>query len=167
MRITIGSKNKAKIQAVQSTFPSANLRSLNVSSHVSPQPFSDAETRLGAINRGMECIKDWPGTVGIGLEGGVMYVENELFLCNWGALVTSDEKVFTASGARIVLPVEIKHQLQAGFELGEVMDMYAKQKEVRQKEGAIGIFTNNEISRQEMFSHVVRLLKGQWLFAQK
>src|SRR5699024_5648946 len=97
----------------------------------------------------------------IGLEGGVMYIGDQLYLCNWGALATSCNKVFTASGARILLPEEIAKQLKAGSELGDLMDDYALKKEVSKREGAIGIFTNDLITRKEMFAHVVKLLKGQ------
>lgn len=160
MNIVIGSKNPTKIKAVEEVFPEAYISSKDVSSKVSAQPFSDEETKEGAINRAKQCAtKD---TIGIGLEGGVMYVRDELYLCNWGALVSEDNQVYTASGARILLPREINESLKSGKELGDIMDVYAKREGVRNKEGAIGIFTNDLISRSEMFTHVVKLLRGQW-----
>lgn len=160
MNIVIGSKNPTKIKAVEEVFPEAYIYSKDVSSKVSAQPFSDEETKEGAINRAKQCAtKD---TIGIGLEGGVMYVRDELYLCNWGALVSEDNQVYTASGARILLPREINESLKSGKELGDIMDVYAKREGVRNKEGAIGIFTNDLISRSEMFTHVVKLLRGQW-----
>ncbi|RKQ30524.1 DUF84 family protein [Oceanobacillus halophilus] len=167
MKIVVGSKNPTKIKAVQEIFPEADVASKDVPSKVSAQPFSDIETREGAINRAKQCKDVSSGSIGIGLEGGVMHVEDELYLCNWGALVTEDEQVFTASGARIVLPKEIDEELQRGIELGDIMDHYASRDEVRKKEGAIGIFTKDRISRQEMFSHVVKMLRGQWEYWSK
>ncbi|WP_156291528.1 DUF84 family protein [Oceanobacillus salinisoli] len=167
MKIVIGSKNPTKINAVKEIFAEADVSEMDVPSKVSAQPFSDEETRIGAINRAKQCKDSASQTIGIGLEGGVMYVEDELYLCNWGALVTEDERVFTASGARITLPKEIDEQLRRGLELGEIMDEYAKREEVRKKEGTIGIFTNDLISRQEMFCHVVQLLRGQWEYWSK
>ncbi|MGJ9457251.1 DUF84 family protein [Oceanobacillus sp. CF4.6] len=161
MNIIIGSKNPTKIQAVTDIFPSAEVRSMDAKSGVCAQPFSDEETKQGAVNRAMRCMETKPNTFGVGLEGGVMYVDNQLYLCNWGALVTPDGKVFTASGARVVLPKEIEIGLKEGKELGDLMDGYAKRQEVRKREGAIGIFTNELVSRKEMFSHVVKLLRGQ------
>ncbi|MUK86800.1 DUF84 family protein [Ornithinibacillus sp. L9] len=161
MKIIVGSKNPTKVQAVKDVFPNNEVKSLSVPSDVSSQPFSDEETRIGAINRATQCAQSAPGSVGIGLEGGVMYVENQLFLCNWGALVTSTNEIYTASGARILLPKEINDELTSGVELGDIMDRYAKRNGVRHKEGAIGIFTNDLVSRQEMFKHVVLLLRGQ------
>lgn len=162
MNLVIGSKNPTKIKAVEGIFPTYPVTSLDVPSNVSAQPFSDEETRQGAINRAMQCAKTNTNSVGIGLEGGVMYVESQLFLCNWGALVTENEEIYTASGARIVLPKVFDEKLKSGIELGDIMDHYAKKQGVRKKEGAIGVFTNDLISRQEMFAHVVKLLRGQW-----
>ncbi|HLS35951.1 MAG TPA: DUF84 family protein [Bacillota bacterium] len=162
MNVMVGSKNPTKIQAVEDVFTGYDVISIDVSSDVSRQPFSDEETRLGAINRAKQAATN--DDLGIGLEGGVMYLEDELYLCNWGALVTPQGDIFTASGGRIRLPKEIDTQLQAGYELGDIMDHYANKQSVRSREGAIGIFTNNYVERAELFTHVVKLLKGQWAY---
>lgn len=167
MNIVIGSKNPTKIKAVQSVFQGYQVGSLDAQSNVSAQPFSDKETRLGAINRAKACAKSDENIIGIGLEGGVMELNDDLYLCNWGAIVTDKNKEFTASGARIILPVEIANQLKSGSELGDVMDHFTHKSGIRNKEGAIGVFTNDLISRETMFMHVVALLKGQWEYSKK
>lgn len=165
--VIIGSKNPTKVEAVRNVFSNFEVNSLEVLSNVSVQPFSDEETRIGAINRAKGCISGEAGSIGIGLEGGVMYVDDTLFLCNWGALATADGELFTASGARIALPKEFEKELKTAGELSVVMDAYTKKENVRSHEGAIGIFTNNLVSREDMFTHVVQLLKGQLDFANK
>lgn len=167
MKIIVGSKNQAKYEAVLETFPKAEVKTRDVDSEISAQPFSDVETMRGAINRAQNARLLEQNTVGIGLEGGVMDVDGHLFLCNWGALVTENHKVYTASGARIKLPQEIAMGLKSGKELGDLMDEYAHKLAVRQHEGAIGIFTNDRISRKVMFAHVVLLLRGQWEYWDK
>lgn len=167
VKVIIGSNNPTKIKAVQDIFKGDEIISLDVPSNVSPQPFTDEETRKGAVNRAKQCAKTASDAIGIGLEGGVMYIDHELYLCNWGALVTASNEKFTASGARILLPSEIAIQLEKGSELGDLMDAYAAKKEVSKKEGAIGIFTNDLITRKEMFAHVVTLLKGQWEYSRQ
>ncbi|MFD1019086.1 DUF84 family protein [Thalassobacillus hwangdonensis] len=162
VQLYIGSKNPTKINAVKTVFESANVEGVEVESKVSAQPFSDEETLEGAINRARECAKIKKNGFGLGLEGGVMEIEDQLYLCNWGAMVDDEENLYTASGARIPLPDEIKEELEKGKELGEVMDDYASRQEVRKNEGAVGIFTNELVNRQEMFAHVVKLLKGQY-----
>ncbi len=167
MKMYIGSMNPAKIKAVKNTFPEAEVVEIDVASKVSLQPFSDEETMEGAVNRARECASLNPDSVGIGLEGGVMELNGELFLCNWGALINEKGHTFLASGARIPLPEEVAAQLEKGIELGEVMDEYSQRKDVRKKEGAVGIFTNELVSREEMFTHVMKLLKGQYQFQQQ
>lgn len=163
MKIVIGTTNPAKIQSVQSVFGrDATHLHLNVPSGVSEQPFSDEETMQGALNRAVSALEQGDGDIGIGLEGGVHQHELGLFLCNWGALAIKDQPPIVASGAKIPLPEEIAKRLLAGEELGPVMDDYANKENVRKQEGAIGILTNGEIDRAEMFTHVVRLLKGQY-----
>jgi len=162
MKIMVGSKNPTKIKAVEDVFSEADITSLDVATDVPPQPFSDEETKQGAINRALASMEYNNSALGIGLEGGVMHVGDQLYLSNWGALVTEDDHIYTASGARIMLPKEIEVQLKAGLELGDIMDHYTEKTGVRNKEGAIGVFTNELILRPEMFTHVVKLLRGQW-----
>lgn len=166
MQIAIGSKNQAKVKAVQTIFPDFDVRSMMIDSSVSEQPYSDEETKKGAINRAKECMKQSSIKLAIGLEGGVMQMGNDLYLCNWGALVTRENKVYTAGGARIMLPKIIAEQLEEGKELGDVMDRYANREGIRLKEGAIGVFTNNFVSRVDLFIHVAALLRGQWEFSE-
>ncbi|WHX99645.1 DUF84 family protein [Neobacillus sp. DY30] len=164
MRIMIGSKNPAKVAAVKNAFDNQQMEflSLDIPSGVSEQPFSDEETIKGAINRAVGALEAGNGDIGIGLEGGVQESEQGLLLCNWGALASKNREPIIAGGARLLLPVEISARLRAGEELGPVMDDYAKKKNVRKNEGAIGIFTNGLISRSEMFSHIMNLLVGQY-----
>lgn len=162
MKVIIGSMNNTKVEAVKEVFPSDQVLSYSAKSSISAQPFSDEETRLGAINRAKDCVAMAPDAMGIGLEGGVMDIKGQLFLCNWGALIDLKQRVHTASGARILLPKEVSEPLREGVELGDVMDSYVEMQGVRHNEGAIGIFTNNLVSRKDMFLHVVTLLRGQW-----
>jgi inosine/xanthosine triphosphatase len=39
--------------------------------------------------------------------------------------------------------------------------------DVRKNKGAIGVFTNGQISRAEMFSHIMRLLIGQYEYRKR
>src|SRR5690625_2547871 len=161
MKIVIGSKNRTKIEAVKSVFPEGTFITKDVPSGVSPQPVGDEETLTGAINRAKACQNSEEDCIGIGLEGGVMYLQNELYLCNWGALVDDSGNVFTASGARIKLPPSFTEKIVRGYELSDIMNEHTERNDIRYHEGAIGIFTNDLVRRDEMFSHVVQLLRGQ------
>lgn len=161
MKIVLGSLNKAKQRAVEKCFPNDHVIAKHVDSGVSKQPLSDHETREGAIHRAQLAQKFSPTSIGIGLEGGVMLIEGEPYLCNWGALVATGGTVFTAAGARIKLPNTFTSKLEKGLELSDIMDDYVNKKHIRHHEGAIGIFTNGQIMRSDMFVHVIKLLKGQ------
>lgn len=161
MKIVIGSTNKTKVEAVKNIFTNWTVIAKSVPSGVSPQPIGDEETLQGAMNRAKAAQASERGSVGIGLEGGVMYIQNELYLCNWGALVDTNGTIYTASGARIKLPPSFQDDINRGCELSDIMNEYTKRHDIRFHEGAIGIFTNHLVLRAEMFSHVVKLLKGQ------
>ncbi|OLS35859.1 DUF84 family protein [Bacillus sp. MRMR6] len=164
MKIIIGSTNPAKVEAVKTafTYTYSEFISLDISSGVSDQPFSDDETIKGAVNRALMALQQGNGDIGIGLEGGVQETELGLMICNWGALASNSMEPIIAGGARFLLPEEIALRLRAGEELGPVMDDYAKKSNVRKKEGAVGIFTNGLMNRVEMFSHIMCLLIGQY-----
>lgn len=166
MKIIIGSKNPAKINAVKNCFADqeAEFVSIDIPSGVNAQPFSDEETIQGAINRAVGALNQGSGSIGMGLEGGVHETSHGLILCNWGALATHNMEPIIAGGARFLLPEEIAVRLKAGEELGPVMDNYANMKNVRKHEGAVGIFTNGMINRMEMFTHVTKLLVGQYTY---
>jgi inosine/xanthosine triphosphatase len=164
--IAIGTTNQAKVAAVRSVFSSEHytLVPTDVPSDVSVQPLSDHETRQGAINRAKHALQKENADIGIGLEGGVMEIDGELWLCNWGALADRDGTVITAGGARIPLPFEVAKGIRAGRELGDVMAEYTGERNIRHKEGAIGVFTNGYVDRAGMFRHIVQLLVGQYEF---
>ncbi|SER95155.1 inosine/xanthosine triphosphatase [Gracilibacillus ureilyticus] len=161
MKVIIGSNNKSKFHAVKAVFTDDVVDCADVPSHINSQPVTDEETMKGATNRAENCLKLYPDAFCIGLEGGVTYINNQLFLCNWGALAIPDGSLFVASGARIPLPVFIERKLNEGMELGKIMQEITEVKDIRHHLGAIGIFTNGSISRTDMFIHVVKLLKGQ------
>lgn len=164
MKIGVASTNPAKTGAVSSALEQlgiqAELIEQAAESGVSAQPFSIEETRTGAINRAHHVLADFDAA--IGLEGGVFELDGRLYLCNWGALVTSDGTVYVAGGAQVPLPMEIEKPLRAGEELGPVMDRYAQETGIRQHKGAIGILTAGNLNRVELFSQIVVLLFGQW-----
>ncbi|MBK3496058.1 DUF84 family protein [Viridibacillus sp. YIM B01967] len=169
MLVAIGTKNKAKISAVETVVKQLlneqiEFQYIAVESGVSAQPMSDAETREGAINRALNTHTASKADFSFGLEGGVKDVGGVMYVCNWGTLVLKDGTIITAAGAQIPLPNVIATAVNSGLELGPVMDEYTQQNDIRQHSGAIGIFTKDLIDRKEMFEHVIKLLIGQYFF---
>lgn len=166
IQAAIASKNQAKISAVSSAIEALglefDLNAQEAESGVADQPRSLEETRRGAINRAKDVLSQ-SLDLAIGLEGGVYEIAGQMYLCNWGALATKGGELYTASGAQIPLPDEIADQLRAGRELGPVMDDYANESGTRQHKGAVGILTNGAVKRDEMFTHIAKLLLGQYM----
>ncbi|KGR77664.1 DUF84 family protein [Ureibacillus sinduriensis] len=171
MLVAIGTNNKAKIAAIQNIvnqyFENVQYVQVAAASNVSEQPFSNEETRQGAINRAVNTLEEVKGDLNFGLEGGVHELDDFLYCTNWGALALKDGTVFSAAGAQFALPEVIAKELRAGKELGPVMDNYTKQRDTRLGSGAVGIFTAGLVDRTEMFEHIVKLLIGQYLFLVK
>ena len=171
MNFVIGSVNMAKVIAandvVSQHFPHSTISSVEVGSGVSNQPYGDEETRLGAINRALRAAGKNGETIGIGLEGGVRLIDEQMYLCNWGALALPNGKRFTAGGAQIPLPQEIAVRVAAGNELGHVVDTYFELSGIRSKEGAIGMFTAGAVNRNDLFKHIMQLLIGQLKYYQR
>lgn len=171
MLIAIGTKNKAKVGAVEKIatqlIHNAQFVAIDVSSNVSEQPFSNEETRQGAINRAQAALQQTDAQIGFGLEGGVYELADTMYCCNWGALATREGNVYACAGATFTLPSQIAERLRNGEELGPVMDDFTKTTNIRHHAGAIGIFTNGHIDRKEMFEHIVLMLIGQYEYEQQ
>jgi inosine/xanthosine triphosphatase len=166
MKIGIGSSNPAKIKAADAFinyFDNAELAVFSSDSLVSSQPFSDEETKTGAVNRAKDCVQQG-AAIGLGFEGGVMEMEDGMYLSNWGAVADSKGNILTAAGARILLPSQIVEGLRRGKELGQLMGEWTNDSEIRKKDGAIGVFTAGLLSRGEMFSHIATILLGQYVY---
>ncbi|MTT32533.1 DUF84 family protein [Terrilactibacillus sp. BCM23-1] len=168
MLISIGTTNPAKLKAVESLIQfeklEATCQSIETTSGVRAQPLSDEETRKGAIHRAKSALEISRSDISIGLEGGVTEHHGELYLCNWGALVDRQGHLFTASGAKIVLPTILADGIRQGHELGDLIDEFSKKHNVRKGAGTIGILTNGRLNRSDMFFHVLLLLYGQYCF---
>jgi len=167
LQIVLGSTNRAKTHAVQAVFTDAIIDTAHVPTGVDHQPLSDEETMQGAMFRARAVKERFNDVYAIGLEGGVSFIEGKLYLCSWGALITPENKLYTASGARIPLPEYFAPQLKEGLELSEIMNEYTKRHDIRHREGAVGIFTHGEVNRSELFQHVLLLLKGQLIYDKK
>lgn len=148
-------------------FITDEIRSIDVPSSVLQQPITSEMTRQGAINRAKEGIKMAKVDYSIGLEGGVTFIDGELYVCNWGALATPAGETFTASGGLIPLPSTFIEPILQGEELATLMEQYTNQRDIRSNEGAIGILTNGLITREQVYIYIGTLLRGQLLHRNK
>ncbi|MBM3207951.1 MAG: DUF84 family protein [Chlamydiae bacterium] len=169
MKIIVGSSNPVKINAIKENFnnPIYEVIGASVDSKVKAQPLSHEETRIGAINRAKACVDDLKGDLGFGLEGGIFFSEDHLYLCNWGALADKENSLYVVSGPTLRLPDNFKKPILEGLELNEAMFNLLGLQEVGSKQGAIGHFTNGVLCRTEVFNQIVKILWGQYLYDKK
>ena len=164
--VIVGSMNRNKVNGVREILEPLGYQvyGKDSPSNVSNQPKSDSETLTGACNRAYN-LKE--GFLRIGLEAGVHIEQGVMYLVNWGALVDEYDNCFVAGGTRIPLPSEIAQLINQGYELKDAMDKYFDQHEINVREGAIGYFTCNFLERKEIFTHLTKLLYGQYQYFKK
>jgi len=173
-RVGVGSTNPSKVESVRQAFQKLGytdieLMSINVPSGVSEQPFSDEETIQGAMNRANAVMKSIPDLdFAVGLEGGVVETsvmeKTSIFLTNWGAVVDSKGNIGIGAGHRVQMPSMMAQELRKGRELGDVVDEWSQGSDIHKKQGAIGVLTNNLITRSDMFSDVIICAFARFLF---
>lgn len=176
MKIFVGSENPVKINAVVNaaleTWPDIQVAGFNVPSGVSEQPRTDEETSTGALNRAKAALEDGLSVegesktqeefLGVGLEGGVTNIQGELWNTVWVAVVDAAGNEFIANGARFRLPKVVSNRIEAGQEMGPVISQLVSEKNVRQKQGFIGIVTEEFVDRTEEYASIAKLALGLW-----
>ncbi len=168
MKIIVGSQNPVKIAAAKAVLRriydgEVQVRALAVESGVSPQPWGDAETRRGAINRARTVLKRTDAAWGIGFEGGLLEVDGDIYTSAWCAVAGEDGMLGVAGGENLLLPPRIVAELRAGKELGVAVDVVTGAHNSKQKGGAIGAFTKGHLSRQTAYEHLLILALARFL----
>lgn len=162
IRIIVASKNPVKMDAVReglSVFLNVAFEVLGVSveSGVSDQPMSDAETLTGALNRVYEAMKQYPShDYYVGLEGGVEQTASGLMAFAW-MVISNGQKVGKARTASFFLPPEVAELVHGGMELGDADDIVFAKSNSKQQNGAVGLLTNDAITRKSLYLPAVQM----------
>ena len=160
-RVAIGSTNPVKIAAVRTiaaqAFPMAKVIGLSIDSGIPEQPWGDAETRQGALNRAQGAIAATSADLGVGLEGGMVETEMGLMTCAWCVIIAQDGRTGVGGGVHILVPPPVALALQAGGELGPAMDQLTGQHNTKQAQGAVGILTGGLSNRQSAYEQLVAM----------
>lgn len=155
MKIIVGSTNPAKIGAVEDAFrkffDKIEVTGTEISSGVKEQPIGHDETIQGAINRAKESMKTGDYDFSVGMEGGVEFTEHGTFSFGWMAIMNKNEEIGLGKSISFLLPKNIAGRIQNGEELGPILDDITKQTDVKKKGGAIGLFTDNRITRSKIY----------------
>jgi len=175
MKIMVGSKNPVKVSAVEEAFkkywPDCEVVGVEVKSGVAEQPMSEEETRKGAKARATIALGQ--ADFGVGLEGGVTELEGKMYECAWVCVIgkngppTYETTVGNGGGLYFELPEGVAKRIREGGELGPIMDELTREKNVKQRSGAIGIFTKGQLDRKTAYVHLVlqaliRFVSPEW-----
>ncbi len=167
MKIAVGSENPVKIAAAQAVveriWPAAVIQGVAVPNRVGEMPMNDDACITGARVRAQAARVLLDADLGLGLEGGVHSINNQLFLTGWVAVVDRAGKESIGSAARVLLPPAVAAAVRAGNELGPVMDVLTGRQRTNRAEGAIGILTRQLVTRQQSFETGVAYALAPWL----
>lgn len=174
MKVIVGSKNPVKVGAVEDAFrqywPDCEVIGIEVSSGVASQPMSELETINGARQRAYKVIEmESSADYGVGIEGGVTELnptssnwtgsrggtKSSLFECAWVCIVERSGKEGLGGGLYFELPENIATRIRKGEELGPIMSELCEGENVKQKMGAIGIFSKNKLDRRRAYEQIV------------
>lgn len=153
MRVAVGTKNPAKIDATRRVFGDAFTTTVVVPRDVDPgvpeQP-SGAEIVEGARNRARNCLtvaEDY----GVGIEAGLIEgPEGQRYDVQFCAIVDQDGRMTVGHGPGFVYPPEVYEAVDAGETVGEVMSRISGIEDVGKKIGAIGYLTRGGMDRTEL-----------------
>ena len=164
-RVVVGSGNPVKRRAVISVFPDATVELASVASGVSEQPRGHAETIAGAETRARNALAADDGAdYGVGIEGGVTRFDGVegLYLIMWAA-ATDGDRTGRGAGPSLRLPDGVAARVEAGAELGPVMDDVLGEEDVARRGGAAGAFTGGRLPRADALADAVRVAFGPFV----
>ncbi len=159
MRVAVGSENPVKIAAVKNVilriWTDTDIVAVKVPPGVSEQPTSDEEAIKGATKRALLSLEKTNADLGIGLEGCTVDTKYGMFVSGWVVVTDKNGEIGLGGGGKLLLPEKIASEVRKGRELGPVVDEFVGGHNIKQKQGAVGVLTNNLVSRTGAFERCV------------
>jgi len=168
VRLAVGTLRAAKLDAVRQALSRLALLGwplggevetvpVRVPSGVSEMPMSEAEGVQGARQRARAALEATAADLALGLEGGVVVLNRQppvVLLRNW-AVAWDGECAWVGSGPGLQLPGELAAAVLGGVELGDAIDDFAEEHDVRSGRGTFGVLTLDLIDRAHAFEDAV------------
>lgn len=162
-KVLIASKNPVKINAAKVAFEKMfsdqefSFEGVSVPSGVQDQPMTNAETLEGARNRASNATMEFPDAdFWVGIEGGIERVGIEMEAFAW-VVIKSENQEGKARTATFFLPGRVIELIDEGKELGEADDIVFGHTNSKQRNGAVGLLTDNILDRTRFYSEAVVL----------
>lgn len=168
IKVIIGSKNPVKVNAAANAmtllFPEYQIQTfgMDAPSGVPSQPMTDSDTRQGAVNRVNYCQQHAEADYYFAMEGGVDNFEFGPAAFAYIA-IAHKARLSIGRGALLPLPMQVYLALEAGEELGHVMDRLFNAVNIKQKGGAIGLLTHGYATRESNYTQAIILAMAPFL----
>lgn len=174
LQVIVASLNPAKIAAAQlalaQLLPDSAfvVTGVAVDSGVAEQPVSDTETYQGARQRAFAAKISVPeADLWIGMEGGIEFINPQLnpqhcIAFAWIQVLGSTLDNASRS-ASLTLPPIVAQALANGEALGPAMDRLYQQSHNRPTGGAIGMLTQQHLTRRTVYRDTLILALAPWL----
>lgn len=163
MKVLVASRNPVKLQACQQAFEhvfplqEVVATGMEVKSGVSDQPKGTQETRQGAENRVQELLqRQLKADFYVGIEGGITQIEQSIYAFAWIVVSNGTQKA-EACTAHFQLPDKVTELIHSGLELGDANDQVFGEHNSKQKGGAIGLLTEESITRKALYIPAVEM----------
>ncbi len=164
--VLVGSKNPAKLKAVESGFKAyfcdVVVRGIDVPSGVSAQPIGE-ETFRGAENRVRHLQRLGKADYYCAIEGGLVKNYGRVF-CFGVACISDGKRMAFATSPYFAIPEEFQEAFHAKKELGEIAKAYTGDESVKKEKGVVGYLTEGRITREELYipAVVLALAELRW-----
>lgn len=168
LQVVVGSTNPVKINATLGAFRTLyphlqiDCSGMPAPSGVAAQPMTEEETLQGARQRVQYCLHQASADFYVALEGGV-----EQFA--WGpatfafVVISDGQQQAIGRSANLPLPQVAYQSLEAGEELGDVMDKLFNTSNIKQQGGAIGLLTHGHATRESVYTQTLLLAMAPFL----
>ena len=156
-RVIVASKNPVKLDAVEAGFKkmfpseSFDITGISVPFGVSDQPMSDEEAYQGALNRISNVATQSKADYWVGIEGGLEEKNNEIESFAWVIIQSREGRYGKGRTSTFFLPKRVAELIREGKELGEASDEVFQEDNSKQKQGTIGLLTDNNIDRTKYY----------------
>lgn len=161
--VLVGSTNPIKVAAAKNAFealfPHAviDCKGMSVPSGVPDQPMTAADTRLGAVNRAKACEAAGGALFYVAMEGGVDRFEDGPATFAYVVIIREGGEMSVGRSSQLPLPEQVFAALEAGEELGHVMDRLFNTTNIKQAGGAIALLTHNAETRESSYRQALIL----------
>lgn len=157
--VAVGTTNSAKLAATRRAFArwrrDVDFVAFDVDSGVPAQPVSEQVFEGAATRAKVAWSRAIAGGLqpdySVGMEAGTVRLGGRW--CAWGAVCILDNNGNAGIGTTpaFELPAAVVTRLEAGHELGRVVEEISGDAAIRQGPGAVGLFTKGLLSREALF----------------